>query len=166
MMRACRPIVISELFARSQLRDIWEHIQQVNNLNQTIRGLLPKGTENFVRVANIRNNRLYLQASSAAIKMAVSCEDPNILSYLRSHGYARIVGLDINIRPEFYHTPLLRTEYKKVRHMTHSISESTAEILNKIAKDASPGLKERLEILAGLAEGGGKSGSKDHFIIR
>ena len=164
MIRARRPISASDLLARSHLKDVWEHVQQVKNLTRIMRILLPKGTENFVRVANIRNNHLYLQASCAAIKMAVSCEYPNILSYLRSHGYARIVGLDINIRPELYHTPLLRTEYKRAKHMNPSISESTAEILSEIAKDASPGLKERLESLAGLAEKGGNSSSKDHFL--
>ena len=151
MIRARRPISASDLLARSHLKDVWEHVQQVKNLTRIMRILLPKGTENFVRVASIRNNRVCLQASSAAIKMAVSYEHPNILSYLRSHGYAKVVGLDINIRPEFYHTLLTSNERHKPKYMSLSVSESTAEILGEVAKDASPGLKKRLESLAELA---------------
>lgn len=156
-MRDHRPTSTGDLLAQSRLKTIQEHAEQVHHLTQLIKAILPKGTQDFIRVANIRNNYLHLQAASAAIKMKVSYERLNILNHLRANGFAGLMGLDITIEPTIYKSASSEkhTDQKPTKA---PVSENAAAMLKMIATNASPKVKARLENIAKLAEGHKKTG--------
>lgn len=156
-MRDHRPTSTGDLLAQSRLKTIQEHAVQVHKLTTVIRSILPKGTEDFIRVANVRNNYLHLQAASAAIKMKVSYERLTILNFLRANGYAGLMGLDITIDPTIYKSA--QNETKQDSDTRAPVSENAAAMLKMIASNASPKVKARLENIANLADKNKKTGA-------
>ncbi|MCE0494260.1 DUF721 domain-containing protein [Vibrio salinus] len=155
-MRDHRPTSTGDLLAQSKLKTIQEHAEQIHQLTSLIRSVLPKGTEDFIRVANIRNNYLHLQAASAAIKMKVSYERLTILNFLRANGYAGLMGLDITIEPSIYRSD--QTEKAPEKTAKAPVSENAANMLKSIATNATPKVRARLENIAKLADKNKKTG--------
>jgi len=156
-MRDHRPTPTNELLAQSRLKTIQEHAKQVNQLTEVIRSILPKGTANFIRVANIRNNHLLLHAASAAIKMKISYERLNILNFLRANGFAKLMGIEITIEPSIYTSNKPDQNQIKTKN-TPPLSENAGAMLKMVARNASPKIKVRLENIARLADKSKKAG--------
>ncbi|SJN55828.1 hypothetical protein VR7878_01464 [Vibrio ruber DSM 16370] len=149
-MRNHRPTATNELISHSKLKEIQKHAESINQLSQIILPLLPKGTQPYVRVANLRRNNLVLEVASAAIKMKLDYERLQILNHLRNQGFAHLVSLEVVINPSIYRTDSSANEDKTPKN-PRIISSQTADLLKCIADHASPKVKKRLENIACLA---------------
>ncbi|RQW62975.1 DUF721 domain-containing protein [Vibrio viridaestus] len=150
-MRDHRPTSTSDLLAQSRLKTIQEHAEQVQHLTKKLKEMLPRGTENFVRVANVRSNHLHLQVASAAIKMKLSYERLTILNFLRGNGYPALMGIEITIDPNIYIVKEPKSNSDSTRE-NPPVSENAAAMLKMISQNASPKVRARLENIAKLAE--------------
>ncbi len=149
-MRDHRPKSASDLIESGKLSAIQQHASELAKLNALLKPLLPKGTEAFVRVANIRQGFVILEAASAAIKMKLDYERLHILSALRRQGFARVVGIEVTINPEIYRSADSKNETEEKAN--REISPFAAEMLTMTASHASPKVKQRLENIANLAK--------------
>jgi len=148
-MRDHRPTLGDEIIADSRLSQLQQHAQEILMINKALRSILPKGTEQHCRAANLRDNQLILEVASASIKMKIDYERLNILNQLRSQGFARLIAVSVQINPELYRAEQQRQQTNKPRD---PISATAAQYLEMIASGASPKVKARLESLAKLAK--------------
>ncbi|HCG8601021.1 TPA: DUF721 domain-containing protein [Vibrio parahaemolyticus] len=147
-MRDHRPTSTEDVIAESQFKQIQEHAGEILQLNQALQTILPKGTADHCRVANIRNDHLLIDVSSAAIKMKIDYDRLMILNKLRTQGYAKLISVDVRINPSLY-----RNRYEKDdRPKRPPLTESAAQSLMTIADMAPPKIQERLKRLADMAE--------------
>lgn len=147
-MRDHRPTLGDEIIADSRLSQLQQHAKEIITINKELKTILPRGSENHCRVANIRDNQLILEVSSAGIKMKIDYERLNILNQLRAKGFARLIGVSVQINPDLYRS---RAEKQPVSKPRDPISSTAAQYLEMIAGGASPKVKARLESLAKLA---------------
>lgn len=149
-MRDHRPTLGDEILADSALSKLQQHAKEIMMLNQELKAILPRGTQEHCRVANVRDGQLIIEVASAAIKMKIDYERLTILNQLRSRGFARLIAITVQINPELY-----RKQNKGTQEATNKprepISETAAHYLGMIASGASPKVKARLESLAKLA---------------
>lgn len=148
-MRDHRPTLGDEVIADSPLSQLQQHAKEIMLINRELKTILPKGTEDHCRVANIRDNQLILEVASAGIKMKIDRDRLHILNLLRSKGFARLIAVTVQINPELYRSKTVQEEVKKPRE---PISDVAAQYLEMIASGASPKVKARLESLAKLAK--------------
>ncbi|EEX93181.1 hypothetical protein VIOR3934_02333 [Vibrio orientalis CIP 102891 = ATCC 33934] len=148
-MRDHRPTLGDDIIADSRLSQLQQHAKEIMMINSELKAILPRGTEQHCRVANIRDGQLILEVASASIKMKIDYERLNILSQLRSKGFARLIAVSIQINPELYRVVKDKAEPSKPRD---PISQTAAQYLEMIASGASPKVKARLESLAKLAK--------------
>lgn len=155
-MRDHRPKSASDLMGSSKLSSIQQHATELAQLNALLKPLLPKGTAPLVRVANLRQGFLMLEAASAAIKMKLDYERLAILSELRRQGFARLSGIEVTINPAIYRDDQATKDSDEKVKM-REVSPFTAEILTAVASHASPKVKQRLEAIAKLAKENNKN---------
>ncbi|WP_038174114.1 MULTISPECIES: DUF721 domain-containing protein [Vibrio] len=148
-MRDHRPTLGDEIIADSRFAQLQQHAQEILTINKALRAILPRGTEDHCRAANIRDNQLILEVASAGIKMKIDYERLSILSQLRSQGFARLIAVSVQINPELYRTKKRNKPESKPRD---PISSTAAQYLEMVASGASPKVKARLESLAKLAK--------------
>ncbi|KOO14661.1 hypothetical protein AKJ18_12145 [Vibrio xuii] len=148
-MRDHRPTLGDDIIADSRLSQLQQHAKEIMMINSELKTILPRGTEQHCRVANIRDGQLILEVASASIKMKIDYERLNILNQLRSKGFARLIAVSVQINPELYRVERDKAEQSKPRD---PISETAAQYLEMIASAASPKVKARLESLAKLAK--------------
>lgn len=148
-MRDHRPTLGDEIIADSRLSQLQQHAQEILMINKALHSILPKGTEQHCRAANLRDNQLILEVASASIKMKIDYERLNILNQLRAQGFARLIAVSVQINPELYRAEQQRQQTSKPRE---PISTTAAQYLEMIASGASPKVKARLESLAKLAK--------------
>ncbi|MGR5351806.1 DUF721 domain-containing protein [Vibrio alfacsensis] len=147
-MRDHRPTATDDLIAESQFKQIQQHAGEILQLNQALQSILPKGTADHCRVANIRNGHLLIDVSSAAIKMKVDYDRLMILNKLRTQGYAKLMSVEVRINPSLYRNRFEHDDRPKRPPLT----EAAANSLMIIADIAPPKIKERLQRLADMAE--------------
>ncbi|MGR5067886.1 MULTISPECIES: DUF721 domain-containing protein [Vibrio] len=147
-MRDHRPTATDDLIAESQFKQIQQHAGEILQLNQALQSILPKGTADHCRVANIRNGHLLIDVSSAAIKMKVDYDRLMILNKLRTQGYAKLMSVEVRINPSLYRNRFEHDDRPKRPPLT----EAAANSLMIIADIAPPKIKERLKRLADMAE--------------
>ncbi|OQQ01551.1 hypothetical protein BK412_18020 [Vibrio campbellii] len=147
-MRDHRPTSTDDLIAESQFKQIQEHAGEIMQLNQALQEILPKGTADHCRVANVRNGHLLIDVSSAAIKMKIDYDRLMILNKLRTQGYAKLMSVEVRINPSLYRNRFEQENKPKRPPLT----ESAANSLLIIADMAPPKIQERLKRLADMAE--------------
>ncbi len=148
-MRDHRPTLGDEIIADSRLSQLQQHAKEIMQINSELKTILPKGAEDHCRVANIRDNQLILEVASAGIKMKIDYERLHILNQLRAKGFARLIGVTVQINPDLYRD---QTQQHQVAKPRDPISETAAQYLEMIASGASPKVRARLESLAKLAK--------------
>lgn len=148
-MRDHRPTLGDEIIADSRLSQLQQHAKEIMQINSELKTILPKGAEDHCRVANIRDNQLILEVASAGIKMKIDYERLHILNQLRAKGFARLIGVTVQINPDLYRD---QTQHHQVAKPRDPISETAAQYLEMIASGASPKVRARLESLAKLAK--------------
>lgn len=151
-MRDHRPTNTEELIDASRLSQLQEHAKEILQLNQLLKTLLPRGTEQHVRAANIRGGHLVLEAASAAIKMKIDYDRLSLLNQLRAHGFGRLISIDIKINPDLYRNQFRSTAKPEEAKPRPPLTEHAAQVLMTIAENASPKVRQRLENLAKLAK--------------
>tara|TARA_Y100001956_G_C4110722_1_gene182295 strand:+ start:367 stop:831 length:465 start_codon:yes stop_codon:yes gene_type:complete len=149
-MRDHRPTLGDEILAESRLSQLQQHAKEIMLINKELKTILPRGTEDHCRVANIRDGQLVIEVASAAIKMKIDYERLSILNQLRSKGFARLMAVSVQINPELYRSN--SQPNSEETNKRDPISETAAQYLEMIASGASPKVKARLESLAKLAQ--------------
>lgn len=82
--------------------------------------------------------------------MKLSYDRLHLLSQLRQKGFARLINIDINVRPELYTNEPDRLKRKKLERPP--LSQATADNLNMLAEMAPDKIKKRLQNIAKLAD--------------
>ncbi|MGF1894637.1 DciA family protein, partial [Vibrio campbellii] len=131
-MRDHRPTLSNDIISDSRLANLQKHAQEIMTINRLLKTILPSNMVNNCRAANLRDNQLVLEVASAAIKMKINYDRLNILSQLRSQGFARLIAIEVQINPELYRTSPLN-ENKKVKPR-EPISDTAAEYLKSLAE--------------------------------
>ncbi|HHX8658242.1 TPA: DUF721 domain-containing protein [Vibrio diabolicus] len=147
-MRDHRPTSTEDVIAESQFKQIQEHAGEILQLNQALQEILPTGTADHCRVANVRNGHLLIDVSSAAIKMKIDYDRLMILNKLRTQGFAKLMSVEVRINPSLYRNRFEQDDRPKRPPLT----ESAAKSLMTIADMAPPKIQERLKRLADMAE--------------
>ncbi|POC15206.1 hypothetical protein CRN39_03075 [Vibrio vulnificus] len=149
IMRDHRPTSTQELIdgSGSSLQKIQHHACEILELNKVLAELLPNGTAQHCRAANLRQGCLILDVASAAIKMKVDYDRLTILNALRSRGFAKLMAIEVRINPGLYQQKAPKDQKKR-----EPISLNAANALTMIAEMAPPKVKARLERLAAMAE--------------
>lgn len=148
-MRDHRPTLTKELISDSSLKKIQQHATEILALNKVLNKLLPKGTADHVRAANVRGGHLIVEVASASIKMKIDYDRLHILNQLRNQGFAKLISIELKINPALYRNRGMKEEKETVARPP--LSENTAQALLMVASSASPKVKKRLENLAKLA---------------
>ncbi|AQP35416.1 DciA family protein [Vibrio anguillarum] len=148
-MRDHRPTLTKELISDSSLKKIQQHATEILALNKVLNKLLPKGTADHVRAANVRGGHLIVEVASASIKMKLDYDRLHILNQLRNQGFAKLISIELKINPALYRNRGMKEEKETVARPP--LSENTAQALLMVASSASPKVKKRLENLAKLA---------------
>ncbi|AXN03302.1 DUF721 domain-containing protein [Vibrio anguillarum] len=148
-MRDHRPTLTKELISDSSLKKIQQHATEILALNKVLNKLLPKGTADHVRAANVRGGHLIFEVASASIKMKLDYDRLHILNQLRNQGFAKLISIELKINPALYRNRGMKEEKETVARPP--LSENTAQALLMVASSASPKVKKRLENLAKLA---------------
>lgn len=148
-MRDHRPTLTKELISDSSLKKIQQHATEILALNKVLTKLLPKGTADHVRAANVRGGHLIVEVASASIKMKLDYDRLHILNQLRNQGFAKLISIELKINPALYRNRGMKEEKETVARPP--LSENTAQALLMVASSASPKVKKRLENLAKLA---------------
>lgn len=115
-MRDHRPTSTEDVIAESQFKQVQEHAGEILQLNQALQTILPKGTADHCRVANIRNGHLLIDVSSAAIKMKIDYDRLMILNKLRTQGYAKLISVDVGSTLHFIVIDTRKTIGQNARH--------------------------------------------------
>lgn len=100
-MRDHRPTSTDDLIAESQFKKIQEHAGDILQLNQALQEILPKGTADHCRVANVRNGHLLIDVASASLKMKIDYDRLMILNKLRTQGYAKLMSVEVRINHHY-----------------------------------------------------------------
>ncbi|WP_456296713.1 DciA family protein [Vibrio sp. AK197] len=148
-MRDHRPTLGNEIISQSRFAELQQQASEILKLNKGLRKILPRGTENHCRAANIRDGQLILEVASAAIKMKIDYDRLHILNQLRTLGYARLIAVTVVINPRLY---AQKSSPEKTSTPRPPISKNAASYLHMIASNASPKVKKRLEQLANMAD--------------
>ncbi|NCO46546.1 MAG: DUF721 domain-containing protein, partial [Vibrio sp.] len=101
-MRDHRPTLTKELISDSSLKKIQQHATEILALNKVLNKLLPKGTADHVRAANVRGGHLIVEVASASIKMKLDYDRLHILNQLRNQGFAKLISIELKINPALY----------------------------------------------------------------
>ncbi len=149
-MRDHRPTLGDEIIAESRFSQLQKHAEEIMMINKELKTILPRGTEDHCRVANVRDGQLVIEVASAGIKMKIDYERLSILNQLRARGFARLMAINVQINPDLYRSKQLKDPAEQKPR--DPISENAAQYLNMIASGASPKVKARLESLAKLAK--------------
>ncbi|WP_261816654.1 DUF721 domain-containing protein [Vibrio gallicus] len=149
-MRDHRPTLTEDIISKSKLSDIQKHAAQLHRLNKTVIELLPKDIQRYCRVANCRGGQLIVEVANASIKMKLNYDRLHLLSQLRKQGFASLINIEINVRPELYiNAPALVKEPAIKRP---PLSQAAADNLNMLAEMAPDKIKKRLQNIAKLAQ--------------
>ena len=151
-MRDHRPTSTESIISDSKLHLLQEHASLINRLNKLLKPLLPKGTAEHCRAANIRGGYLIIETASAAVKMKLDYDRLTILNHLRANGFAKLIGIETKINPALYRE---QQEKEKELKKRPPLSDSAAHsILTTASMASSPKVKARLESIARLAKKG------------
>ena len=148
-MRDHRPTLGNDIISQSRFAELQKQATEIVKLNNDLRKILPRGTEDHCRAANIRDGQLILETASAAIKMKIDYDRLHILNQLRTLGYARLIAVTVIINPRLYDQK--KSKDQQSAPQRDPISKNAADYLTMVAQNASPGVKKRLEQLAKMA---------------
>ena len=151
-MRDHRPTATTELIDGSRFKKLQEHAGEILMINQALKQILPRGTEDHIRAANIRHGQLVIEAASAGLKMKIERDRLNILNQLRNHGFAKLISIEIRINPAIYRIQNNDAETRKEAKSRPPISEDAAGYLLAVAEHAPDKIQKRLQRLADMAK--------------
>ena len=147
-MRDHRPTLGDEIIAESRFSQLQKHAEEIMMINKELKTILPRGTEDHCRVANVRDGQLVIEVASAGIKMKIDYDRLMILNKLRTQGFAKLMSVEVRINPSLYRNRFQQDDRPKRPPLT----ESAAKSLMTIADMAPPKIQERLKRLADMAE--------------
>ncbi len=83
-----------------ELASLVHNLNRINRLNQSLKVILPSPLADHCVIAHIKDNQLVLAVDSGEWASRLRYEKLNLLSYLRTNGFAMITGIDIIVNPE------------------------------------------------------------------
>ena len=164
-MRKSAPQQLNRLFKQGSLQKLKNRSSELNQINQAASQLFEQFGLTHVRMANIRNGVMVIEAGSAPWANRLKQLRQNILSELRKQ-LPSLVSIEIVINPEVNQassTSSLPSKIEKnqdaAHHSKHHLSKKAAAHIIELAAHAPAGLKEKLLKLAAQAD---DTDSSDH----
>lgn len=114
-------------------------------LNHQVKQMLPKHIVEHINVANLRQNSLIIDVSSAAWATRVKMQQKALLMKLQDEFLPSLIAIEIKINPNIHSEKAIPT----VKH--RQLSANAAEHLNALANQIDGPLAVKLKRLAALA---------------
>ncbi|NRA70705.1 MAG: DUF721 domain-containing protein [Gammaproteobacteria bacterium] len=141
------PDSINKLLSQGsgKLAKLQHKAYQLQVINRIITAELLPGSEEYCRVANLRNGTLVLEVASGAWFTRLQSMRINLLNQLRERVSSSLISIEVKVNPALFVTkPEPKPNQRK-------ISAQTAEHLSALAQHSPPELAEILLRLAKLA---------------
>ncbi|WP_371373553.1 DUF721 domain-containing protein [Thalassotalea aquiviva] len=131
--------------ASSSLADFSNKTNSLKILTNIVRQICPDLPENAWQIANFHNDLVVIEANSPVWGQRLQFERNNIASQLETQTNGIFNKIEIKINPfTNRRAPIIKPQTEKLKHMSDASSAQIAEV----AKNAPPGLKEKLLKLA------------------
>ena len=85
---------------KGELSSLVDNLNRINRLSQSLKVILPEPLNQHCRIAQYENQQLILAVDSGEWASRLRFEKLELLSYLRSNGFADINGIDIIVKPD------------------------------------------------------------------
>ena len=89
---------------KGQLASLVDNLNRINRLNQSLKVILPEPMADHCTIAHMKDNQLVLAVDSGEWATRLRYEKLNLLSHLRTNGFAAVTGIDIIVNPEQFRT--------------------------------------------------------------
>jgi len=130
-----------------KLAKIQQKAGQLQVINQFLTSELIPGSDEYCRVANLRQGVLIIEVASGVWKTRLLQLSNSILEHMREHVSPSLYSIELNVNPALFNE---RTEAPKPN--PRKISHDTAQHLMSVAEIAPPELAATLYRLAKLAK--------------
>jgi len=154
-MRKAGPQKLNKIFHQGSLQKLQARSQELNQVKQAATELFEQFGLSQVRMANIRNGIMVIEASSAPWANRLKQLRQNLLSELRQQ-LPSLVSIEVVINPALNtvsanNEPSLKKTDETISSK-HHLSKQAALHITDLASHAPKGLKEKLLKLASLAD--------------
>lgn len=141
-----RPNLIDDITKNSgQLAKIQQKAEQLQKINHLLTNELLPGSEEYCRVANLRQGILVIEVASGVWSTRLSQLRSNLLSEFRSKLFPTLISIEIKVNPSLFIQP------EPPKKNSRKISAQTAQHLQALAEQAPPALAQKLQRLAAKA---------------
>lgn len=141
-----RPNLIDDITKSSgQLAKIQQKSEKLQEINQILTSELLPGSDEYCRVANLRQGILVIEVTSGVWSTRLTQLRSNLLSELRSSILPTLISIEIKVNPSLFVQP------EPLKANSRKISAQTAEHLAALAEHSPPELAQKLQRLAALA---------------
>lgn len=130
----------------NKLAKIQQKAGQLQVINQFLTTQLIPGSEEYCRVANLRQGILVIEVASGVWKTRLMQLSQSILSQMQQQISPSLNAIELRVNPE-----LFNEQPEKPKPNPRKISENTAQHLTVLAESAPPKLAATLSRLAKLA---------------
>ncbi len=130
-----------------KLAKIQQKAGQLQVINQFLTSELIPGSDEYCRVANLRQGVLIIEVASGVWKTRLLQLSNSILEHMREHVSPSLYSIELNVNPALFNE---RAEAPKPN--PRKISHDTAQHLMSVAEIAPPELAATLHRLAKLAK--------------
>jgi hypothetical protein len=89
---------------RGQLAKLVDNLSRINRLSQSLKVILPEPLADHCRISRVEGNQVVLAVDSSEWAARLRYEKLELLSFLRSNGFAQINGIDIIVNPDDFRT--------------------------------------------------------------
>jgi len=130
-----------------KLAKIQQKAGQLQVINQFLTSELIPGSDEYCRVANLRQGILIIEVASGVWKTRLLQLSNSILEHMREHVSSSLHSIELHVNPA-----LFNEKSEAVKPNPRRISEDTAQHLMSVAQVAPPELAATLKRLANLAK--------------
>lgn len=148
-MRKSAPQTVHHVIAQAMtLERLQKKAVLLAQWERAIKSVLPLNLQNVVRLANYRHHRLIIEVASASWLARLRYEQSELLTALRHDILPELSGLEFVINPDLCRPFLEKHLAVTVQSSQRRLSETSAKLIENLAKECKEGLKDRLIKLA------------------
>lgn len=85
---------------KGSLATLVDNLNRINRLSQSLKVVLPEPLCDHCRITSMEENQLVIAVDSSEWASRLRYEKLELLSYLRTHGFANVNGIDIIVNPD------------------------------------------------------------------
>lgn len=130
-----------------KLAKIQQKAGQLQVINEFLTSELIPGSDEYCRVANLRQGILIIEVASGVWKTRLMQLSHSILEHMRQHVSPSLVSIELKVNPA-----LFNEKPPEPKPNPRKISNETAQHLTTLAQSAPPELAATLKRLASLAK--------------